>query len=134
MTGLMMTRKVFTILMLLVCTLSYSQTENTEQISADTLTSVDNLNGYVGKLVTIKGVIFYAKIPRIIGVDVSCFDIYNNSGNPQGKTGIATGILIKTVVKEVVPHSANRGVGTFYRLKDPASKWGWDAEAKLIEE
>jgi len=97
----------------------------------DTLTSVDNLDDYVGKIIILKGEISYSKIPTILGVDVNCNTIYSENGDPNGKTGVATGILVKTVVTEVDPYTTNRGTGTFYRLD--GSITGLAAEAKLLE-
>lgn len=100
----------------------------------DTLTSRDSLENYVGKLITIKGKIHYAFIPTLMGVDISCYDVYRNSGDPDGKIGIATGILVKTVMTGTDGSTQNRGDGTFYHLKDPDLRKASYAEVKLVEE
>jgi len=73
----------------------------------------DNLDDYVGQLITIKGRVLNSKQPRIIGVDIS-----THNPDLRGKRAKATGILKKRIVKpEDVRHdSQNRGAGTFYRL------------------
>lgn len=90
------------------------------EILMDTITTRANLDNYVNTLVTVKGEISNTKIPQILGIDVDC-----NEYNPRGKIGIATGILIKTIVleKDVERYSQNRGAGVFYRLKDPGSDY-----------
>lgn len=81
-----------------------------------------DLDKNVGKFIIIKGEIISAKIPTIIGVDVSLKDVSEEFGDVSGKIGMASGILIKTVVTDADLHSTNRGNGTFYRLKDPKSE------------
>lgn len=107
----------------------FSQVNNdAAEIVTDTILTPANLDDYVNKLVTIKGEILNTKIPQIIGIDVDCTEYH-----PEGKIGIATGILIKTVVleKDVDPYSTNRGAGTFYRLKAPGSES--DAEVIILK-
>jgi hypothetical protein len=102
-----------------------AQINKTETLT-DTIISRENLDDHVNKLITIKGEISRTKIPQILGIDVDCV-------NCEGKNGIATGILIKTIVleKDVDPYSQNRGAGVFYRLKDPNSEY--DAQVEIIE-
>jgi hypothetical protein len=92
------------------------------------VTDQADLEKYIGKVITIKGVVTNSKVPMIIGVDVS-------SDNPdlRGQLAQATGVLIKIVVdeKDVDQFSANRGAGTFYRLKDV--KTGYDAQVKSVK-
>ena len=104
------------------------QTIETTKIVTDTLTTQSNLDDYIGKLVTIKGEISNTKIPQILGIDVSC-DGYEY----RGETGIATGILIKTIVleKDVDPYTQNRAAGSFYRLKEVESEY--DAKVIILE-
>ena len=99
---------------------------NKAEILTDTITSKENLDNHVNKLITIKGEISRTKIPQILGIDVDCVGC-------EGKNGIATGILIKTIVleKDVDPYSQNRGAGIFYRLSDPKSEYG--AKVEIIE-
>ena len=106
----------------------YGQTIDTTKIVTDTLTTQSNLDYYVGKLVTIKGEISNTKIPQILGIDVS-YAGYDS----RGEIGIATGILIKTIVleKDIDPYTQNRGAGTFYRLKEPESEY--EAKVKILK-
>ena len=84
------------------------------------LTDIKDLDQYVGRTITIQGVVSNTKIPTIIDVDVDSF-------NPdlRGMKSQATGVLIKWTVdpKDIDPYSQNRGAGTFYRLKDPNSEY-----------
>lgn len=107
------------------CQLNAENKNDTTKL--DTLTSKVNLNNYVNKLITIKGEISNTKIPQIIGIDVSC-----KESECRGEIGIATGVLIKTVIleKDVNPYSSNRGAGTFYRLKELNSEF--DSEVIII--
>ncbi len=77
-----------------------------------------DLPKYAGILIKIKGEVYNTKIPQIIGVDIESED-----PDLRGKKAMATGMLEKWVVeeKDVDPYSANRGAGTFYRLKDPVT-------------
>lgn len=90
------------------------------------ITERSELANYVGKIVTIKGIVSNTKIPTIIGVDISSDD-----PDLRGKTAKATGILVKWVVnsENIDVLSQNRGIGTFYRLKDINS----DNDAQVIE-
>lgn len=81
------------------------------------VTNKENLDQYVGKLITIKGKIVYKHIPTIIGVEVSCKNAYKIDENLNGRIGTANGILTKIIVTEIDSVTQNRGVGTFYRLK-----------------
>ncbi len=85
------------------------------------VTEQSDLDAYVGKLIILKGMIANSRIPTISGVDV-------NSDDPdlRGEIGEATGILEKWTVTEDELNQAikekgmfaNRGPGTFYRLKE----------------
>lgn len=118
-------KTLITIIIALAQIACQAQINKTETLS-DTITSRKNLDDYVNKLITIKGEISRTKIPQILGIDVDCV-------NCKGKNGIATGILIKTIVleKDVDPYSQNRGAGVFYRLKNPNSEY--DAQVEIIE-
>ena len=107
------------------CQLNAENKNDTSKL--DTLTSNVNLDNYVNKLITIKGEISNTKIPQIIGIDVSCME-----SECRGEIGIATGILIKIVIleKDVDPYSANRGAGTYYKLKELNSEF--DSEVIII--
>lgn len=74
------------------------------------------LDKYLGKLITIKGLVSNTKIPTIIGVD-----IVSEDPDLRGEYAFATGVLQKSLVTddEIDKHSANRGAGTFYILIDP---------------
>jgi hypothetical protein len=86
-----------------------------------------DLDAYIGKIITIKGIVSNTKIPSIIGVDISSDD-----PDLRGKAAKATGILIKWTVKaeDVDKYSQNRGSGTFYRLKELSS----DYDAQVVEQ
>ncbi len=79
------------------------------------VTDSSDLEKYVNRKITIRGLVVNSKIPTIIGVDIS-------SDNPdlRGEVAEATGVLIKLVVSkdEVDKTSANRGPGVFYKLRD----------------
>lgn len=78
--------------------------------------NIDEIDQYVGQLITITGIVSNTKIPQLLGVDIASDD-----PDVRGLYASATGVLEKTVVteNEVDPYSANRGAGTFYRLIDP---------------
>ena len=97
------------------------------------ITSKENLDEYVSKLITIKGKITYSKIPTIIGVDVSCRKAYKINKNLNGMIAVSTGVLRKKVVTDADNNSSNRGNGVFYWLQHPKNKYVL-AEVKLIEE
>jgi len=118
---------IITLIVLFNWNINYSQVDNTGVIRTDTITSKDSLDKYVEKIITIKGKITNTKIPTIIEVDVSC----QNANELKNKTVIATGVLIKTVVKKVDKYTQNRGVGTFYRLVEPNSEF--EAEVKMLK-
>lgn len=82
--------------------------------------SSEQLDKYVGKSITIKGVVTDTKIPTIMGID-----IVSDDPNLRGKLGVATGILQKTVFTEdeIDKYAANRGAGKFYKLKDPETNF-----------
>ena len=87
--------------------------------AAPVLTSPDQLAAHVGRTVTIRGVVANSKIPTILGVDVR-----SNDPDLRGRLAEATGVLERSVVTEGSLADfqrngpvANRGTGTFYRLK-----------------
>jgi len=92
--------------------------EVTESNDATIVMDESELPNYIEKLITIKGEVSNTKIPQILGVD-----IVSDDPDLRGKKAMATGILESWTVKEedIDPYSANRGAGTFYRLKDPVS-------------
>ena len=84
------------------------------------ITQASELEDNIGKLITIKGMVFNSKIPTILGVDVS-----SNNPDLRKKIGCATGILSKFEVttEEHQLKTNNRGLliqsrgpGVFYRL------------------
>ena len=87
--------------------------------TANVLTSGKQVATHVGQTVTLRGVVTNTKIPTILGVDVQ-----SNDPDLRGRLAEATGVLERWVV---TPESlaelqrngpvANRGTGTFYRLK-----------------
>jgi hypothetical protein len=87
--------------------------------TATVLTSRDQLGMHVDQTVTLRGVVTNTRIPTILGVDVQ-----SNDPDLRGQLAEATGVLQRWVV---MPDSlaelqrngpvANRGTGTFYRLK-----------------
>lgn len=79
--------------------------------------SVD-LEPYVGKEITIKGLVTNTKIPTINGVDVSSYQPDMRNQHAEAK-----GILEKWVVKPSKNDSevTRRGPGTYYRLVDPVT-------------
>lgn len=112
---------LFSLLILFVSFSScFAQNETQTTNNPDTILSHEDLNKYVGKLITIMGQVSNTKIPTIIGVDVS-----SDKPDLRGEMAIATGILEKWIVSEneVDILSANRGAGTFYRLKVPNSNY-----------
>lgn len=91
------------------------------------ITKADQVEGAVGKLVTLQGGFVYSKIQGLLGVDVDGHDL-----GPDVKEATATGVLRKTVItREQLDEElrkaggpfgfANRGPGTFYHLVDPAT-------------
>ena len=80
----------------------------------------EELDDYVGQLITIKGEVSNTKIPQILGVDVASDD-----PDLRGEFAVATGVLVKWIVTEdeVDNSVANRGAGTFYRLTDKESNY-----------
>ena len=81
-----------------------------------TETNIKDLDSYVGKTITIKGIVKNSKVPTLLGIDIE-----KDNDNLDGKMVKATGILKKNIVTKADPYSANRGVGTFYRLIDPVT-------------
>lgn len=76
-----------------------------------------SLQSYVGQYVRIVGIVSNTKIPQIAGVDVDSF-------NPdlRGERAEVRGILESWEVTEQDlggERTANRGVGVFYRIKNP---------------
>ena len=82
-----------------------------------TESNINDLENYVGQIITIKGIVENSKIPSLLGVDIE-----NDDSNLEGKMVKATGVLKRTIITEVDPYSANRGIGTFYRLVDATTK------------
>jgi len=88
------------------------------------VTRRDQLDGSLGKLVTLEGEVARTKIPTILGVDVR-----SDSPDLRGKWAMATGVLKKWVVtqedlgRELAAKGvfAHRGPGTFYRLVEAGS-------------
>ena len=79
------------------------------------ISSTDDLDVYVGKVITIRGKVLNSKIPRIMGIDVQSDD-----PDLRGKEAEATGILQRwevTAEQIAKANYANRGSGIFYRLK-----------------
>jgi hypothetical protein len=118
-----------TALTLFISIQSWAQNENSNpdknQDSQETLATVivaneEELDDYVGQLITIKGEVSNTKIPQILGVDVA-----SDTPDLRGEIAIATGILETWFVTEdeVDNTVANRGAGTFYRLTDKESKF-----------
>lgn len=108
---------IISVLLFISCSAQKDSTNNKEIITVE---NNEDLEKYVGELITIKGEVTNTKIPTLIGVDIS-----SDSPDLRGKIGIATGILEKRVVLEddVDIYSANRGAGTFYRLREPNSNY-----------
>lgn len=119
---------LFALSLICVCILGCSKKITEIKSNIPVLTDKKDLDQYVGKTITIQGVVSNTKVPTIIGVDVDSF-------NPdlRGKKAQATGVLIKWTVdpKDVDPYSQNRGAGTFYRLKDPNSEY--DVQVQKIK-
>lgn len=91
--------------------------------------SGDDLEQFVGKLITIRGKVSNTKIPQIEGIDVDIEALFLN----EEDVCFAIGILTKTVVKpeDVDNRIANRGAGTFYSLNEnPPGKL---AKARLVK-
>lgn len=136
-------KRLYILTFLLICNFFYAQdslyvefkeqANFTKEIKTDTITNKKDLDKYIGKVVTIKGSVSNTFIPTILGVDVSCENASKRHFNLQGKTGVATGVLNKTVVKKVVPFTQSRGVGVFYSLTDVNSKEGFYSEVKIID-
>jgi len=133
-------KTVFKILMIGLLLSGCALRSNSNQEVVAVVTKKENLDKYVGKRITVKGEIFYKFIPTIIGVDVSCINVYKIGQDLNGKKAVATGVLTKTIVKEIpkmkskegyVTGSQNRGVGTFYALIVPENDSNY-AEVKLI--
>ena len=123
-------KNVFKLLILSILISSCSSNNSTTEYIKILVTKKEGLDNVVGKIITIKGEIKNTKIPTIIGVDISTKDAYKKFGDLKGKTGTASGILIKNVIKDANRYSTNRGNGTFYRLINP--KNGFDAEVEIL--
>jgi hypothetical protein len=98
------------------------------------ITKSEQIEGAIGKLVTIQGEFRFSKIQSILNVDVD-----GNSLGPDIPSAVATGILLKSVVtqedldreeKRLGGVFAHRGPGTYYHLSDPAT--GRIAKAEAI--
>jgi hypothetical protein len=111
--------------LVLIILLFFSFLCKAQQIVA-VITDKAEISKYIGKVITIKGVVSNTKISTILGVDV-------DSDNPdlRGKEAKASGILLQWTVKpeDVDNHIQTRGAGTFYRLKDIDS----DYNAQVVE-
>lgn len=88
------------------------------------LTNGDQLDGYNGRLVAVRGVILNSKSPRILGVEVRADD------KLRGQEAYAVGLLIRWNETTVDPHVQNSGPGTKYFLYFDLS--GRLAEARPI--
>jgi len=83
------------------------------------ITSADQLDSFVGEIVTIRGPVSDSKVPTILGVDIASDD-----PDLRGQQAQATGILHRRVVtQEAIDERiaaegqfAHRGPGTFYWL------------------
>jgi hypothetical protein len=83
------------------------------------VTNADELDKYVGKLITLRGEVSNSKVPTILGVDVS-----SDEPDLRGQTAQATGILQRSIVTQeeidariaAEGQFAHRGPGTFYSL------------------
>jgi hypothetical protein len=117
----------FILSLFLFTSCSVQEKSGTDQ-KATIVKKAADLDKHVGKLITIKGEVTNTKIPQILGVDVA-----SDSPDLRGKMATATGVLEKTVVleKDVDKYTANRGAGTFYRLKDP--KTNYDAQVQEVK-
>ncbi len=104
---------ILILISVLACISGYSQTEYIGLCKTDTIYNILDIHKYVGQEITLIGEVRNSKIPTLNGVDIQ-------DEKTRGKRIKATGILIKTVVKEkdVDRFSANRGAGTFYHLKN----------------
>lgn len=78
-----------------------------------------DLAGCVGKTVTVRGVVSRTKIPAILGVEVSESDLADQIAE-------ATGVLATYTIPEDIDrdgmHSAHKGPGTYYTLRDPSGQ------------
>lgn len=92
-----------------------------DNVNIPKVTDQSKLDLYIGKIITIRGMVTNTKIPTILGVDVR-----SDYPDLRDEVGEATGVLIKwTVTKDELDKAikekkefANRGPGTFYRLKE----------------
>jgi hypothetical protein len=97
------------------------------------VTRREQLDGALGKLVTLEGEVAWTKTPTILGVDVA-----SDSPDLRGKWAMATGLLKKWVVtredldRELAARGvfAHRGPGTFYRLVESGT--GRDAQVQPL--
>ena len=121
-------KTVFKILIVSILISSCSLRNNSNQEIITVVTKKEEIDKYVGELITIKGKITNTKIRTIIGIDVG----YNGTIE-EGTIGIATGVLRKRIVTDAEPYSANRGNGTFYWLQHKRNKYVL-AEAEIIKE
>jgi hypothetical protein len=101
-------------------------------------TDVRAVDEGVGKWVRLEGIVTNSKQPQIAGVDVEertdpIPEFIQRMAIRRGEMPAwAEGVLERTVVRpeDLIPLSANRGAGTFYRLIDPAT--GRTAEAHPV--
>ena len=119
------------ILIALCFLLAGSCSSNKTRMDANEIivTKPEDLEQYVNKVITLKGMVTNTKTPTIIGVDIA-------SDNPdlRGQYAEATGKLIKLVLSEedIDITSTNRGAGIFYRLQD-LNYPEYDAPVRLVK-
>jgi hypothetical protein len=83
------------------------------------LTKEAEVDGAVGKTVTLRGVLQRSKIPTVLGVDVAEVSAL------AGKTVLVTGRLERFTIEPPAkdePLMATRGPGVYYRLVDESGK------------
>ena len=106
-----------------------SSLKNSNSEVVAVVTKKENLDKYLGELITINGEIRNSKIRVILGVDVRYDGIIE-----EGSIATATGILIKSIVTDATPYSANRENCTIYRLQNKNKKEYDLAIAKIVKQ
>ena len=84
---------------------------------------------YVGRVITLRGLVTNTKIASILGVEV-----YSGEPNLRGEIAEATGILKRRIITEkdvADPNVPSKGPGTFYRLTGADSK---DVQVRQISQ
>ena len=116
---------------------SCSLRSNSNKEVVTVVTKKENLDKYVGKLITIKGELsfiecgrYHSKFSTIIEVAVIC---ENFDTSMYGKNFIGTGILQTWVIKEDDPDRKKGCAGKYYVLKSPRNKYR-NAKVKLFKE